>query len=301
MSETNPEQSGSNTVGLVGLGLLGSAIAEVLIEQGFEVVGFDIDPDKRSEMRECGVWSADSAAHVGEAAEYIVLSLPDTAAVLEAIEGPEGICSSGSLPRYIIDTTTGDPDETTALAGRLKDRGVAFIDATVSGSSQQMRERDVVLMVGGDEEAVEACRDILDAMSEKVFHLGTVGSGSKAKLASNLILGLNRAALAEGLVFAEKLGLDLEKLLEVLKASPAYSAAMDAKGGKMLSGEFSPQSRIRQHRKDVGLIVEYAKRAGQELPLSAVHMGLLDKAIEAGDADLDNAAVIKEIRRRCKS
>lgn len=297
--ETN--QSQTPTVGIVGLGLLGSAIAEVLIEQGFQVVGFDIDPDKRSGMRERGVWSADSAAHVAEAAKRIVLSLPDTTAVLEAIEGAEGICSSGSMPQYIVDTTTGDPDETIALAGRLKDRGIAFIDASVSGSSQQMRDDDVVLMVGGQEDAVEACRDILNAMSEKVFHLGGPGSGSRAKLAGNLILGLNRAALAEGLVFAERLGVDLEKLLEVLKVSPAYSAAMDSKGGKMLRGEFTPQSRIRQHRKDVSLILKYAQQTGQELPLSKVHMDLLDKAIEAGDGDLDNAAVIKEIRRRGES
>jgi len=286
------------TVGLVGLGLLGSAIAEVLIGQGFQVVGFDVDPDRTSALREHGVWSADSPAHIAEVAERIILSLPDTGAVLGVVEGPEGICSSGSLPQFIVDTTTGDPDETTALAGRMKDRGIAFIDATVSGSSQQMRDGDAVLMVGGEEEAVEGCRDILDAMSEKVFHLGAVGSGSKAKLASNLVLGLNRAALAEGLVFAEKLGLDPEKLLEAMKVSPAYSAAMDSKGGKMLSGDFAPQSRIRQHRKDVSLILKYAELAGQELPLSEVHMDMLDKAIEAGDADLDNAAVIEEIRRR---
>jgi 3-hydroxyisobutyrate dehydrogenase-like beta-hydroxyacid dehydrogenase len=154
-------------------------------------------------------------------------------------------------------------------------------------------------MVGGDKEVFEKCTDIFDALAEKVFYLGPSGSGSKAKLASNLILGLNRLALAEGLVFAEKLGLDLEVFLKLLKATPAYSAIMDTKGEKMLKGDFSAQARVRQHHKDVSLILKYAERAGQELPLSKVHLDVLEKAIENGDADLDNAAVIREIKRRC--
>jgi 3-hydroxyisobutyrate dehydrogenase-like beta-hydroxyacid dehydrogenase len=155
-------------------------------------------------------------------------------------------------------------------------------------------------MVGGDKAAFEACSNILEALSEKVFYVGPSGHGSKAKLASNLILGLNRLVLAEGLVFAEKLGLDLAAFLELLKTTPAYSAAMDIKGEKMLKGDFTAQARIRQHHKDVSLILKYAEKTGQELPLSKVHLDVLEKAITAGDADLDNSAVIKEIRRRSK-
>jgi 3-hydroxyisobutyrate dehydrogenase-like beta-hydroxyacid dehydrogenase len=118
------------------------------------------------------------------------------------------------------------------------------------------------------------------------------------ELSSNLILGLNRLALAEGLVFADKLGLDLKAFLELLKATPAYSAIMDTKGEKMLKSDFAPQARVRQHHKDVALILKYAERAGQELPLSKVHLEVLEKAIAAGDADLDNSAVIREIQRR---
>jgi 3-hydroxyisobutyrate dehydrogenase-like beta-hydroxyacid dehydrogenase len=153
-------------------------------------------------------------------------------------------------------------------------------------------------MVGGDRTAFETCRDIFQTLSEKVFYLGPSGNGSKAKLASNLILGLNRIALAEGLVFANKLGLELETFLEMLKATPAYSAVMDTKGKKMLSDDFTVESRIRQHHKDVSLILKYAEKYGQELPLSRVHFDALEKAIEAGDGDLDNAAIIREIKRR---
>jgi 3-hydroxyisobutyrate dehydrogenase-like beta-hydroxyacid dehydrogenase len=156
-------------------------------------------------------------------------------------------------------------------------------------------------MVGGDKAAFEKCQDIFAALSERVFYVGPSGHGSKAKLASNLILGLNRLALAEGLVFAEKLGLDLAAFLELVKTTPAYSTVMDVKGEKMLTGDFAAQARIRQHHKDVSLILKYAEQAGQELPLSKVHLDVLTKAIAAGDADLDNAAVIKELRRRRSS
>ena len=155
-------------------------------------------------------------------------------------------------------------------------------------------------MVGGDETAFKDCRDIFSALTEKVFYLGASGNGSKAKLASNLILGLNRLVLAEGLIFADKLGLELKGFLEMLKVTPAYSAAMDVKGKKMLDGDFTPQARIHQHHKDISIILKYAQKYGQELPLSEVHLDVLQKAIEAGDADLDNSAVIREIQRRQK-
>ena len=153
-------------------------------------------------------------------------------------------------------------------------------------------------MVGGEKAAFDACLAVLRALSGQVFHLGPAGSGAKAKLATNLVLGLNRLVLAEGLVFAERLGLDLESFLDLLRAGPAYSAAVDVKGAKMLQGDFTPDARLKQHYKDVSLILKYAGRAGQELPLSAVHADILAKAVEAGEGDLDTAAVIQEIRRR---
>jgi len=172
------------------------------------------------------------------------------------------------------------------------------LDAPFSGSSQQLRDRDIVFMVGGDKAAFDKCMDIFRAASEKIFYLGPSGSGSRAKLASNLVLGLNRLTLAEGLVFASKLGLEPKLFLELLKVTPAYSAAMDIKGKKMLKGDFTPQARLRQHYKDVSIILKYAEKTGQELPLSRVHLDVLQRAIEAGDGDLDNSAVIREIERR---
>ncbi|MHC4626552.1 MAG: NAD(P)-dependent oxidoreductase [Planctomycetota bacterium] len=288
----------TSKIGLVGLGLVGTAIAESLLDQQFDVVGFDISPERCHQLDESGGNSISSAADVANEVERVILSLPDTDAVRQVVEGPAGILKADSLPTRIIDTTTGDPEQTISLANRLAERSIAFLDSTISGSSKQLRDREAVFMVGGDKAEFEKCRDIFAALAEKVFYVGPAGSGSKAKLASNLVLGLNRLALAEGLVFAEKLGLDLGSFLQLLKATPAYSAIMDTKGEKMLTGDFTPQARVRQHHKDVALILKYAQDTGQELPLSNVHLDVLEKSIAAGDADMDNSAIIKEIRRR---
>lgn len=286
------------TVGLIGIGLVGAALAEHLISRGYSVVGCDIVRERTDHLQHLGGHAADSPAEVAGAVDRVLLSLPDTSAVRQVLEGPGGVLEAGRLPSYVIDTTTGDPEETIQLAKRLAERSVALLDATISGSSRQIAKREAVFMVGGDRGAFEACQDLLETLSDRVFYLGPSGAGSKAKLATNLILGLNRLALAEGLVFAETLGLDPESFLRLLKAGPAYSAAVDVKGAKMLRGDFTPEARLRQHYKDVSLILKYAGQAAQELPLSRVHAEILEKAIEAGDGELDNSAVIREIRRR---
>jgi 3-hydroxyisobutyrate dehydrogenase-like beta-hydroxyacid dehydrogenase len=290
-------------IGLIGLGLVGTAMAERLLAEQFNVVGFDIDSTKCEHLEQLGGKVVNSPTEVAEQADRVVLSLPNTEVVLEVVEGPGGILEAIPIlsgPRYIIDTTTGEPDETAALAQRLARRGIHFLDAPFSGSSRQVRDKEIVFMVGGNKTAFEECKDIFDALGEKVFYVGESGNGSKAKLASNLVLGLNRLTLAEGLVFASKLGLDPQPFLELLKVTPAYSAAMDIKGKKMLDGDFTAQARLRQHHKDVSIILKYAEKAEQELPLSKVHLDVLEKAIAAGDGDLDNSAVIREIERRIK-
>jgi 3-hydroxyisobutyrate dehydrogenase-like beta-hydroxyacid dehydrogenase len=291
----------SGNIGLIGLGLVGSAMAESLIADRFNVVGFDIDKARCKQLERLGGVAVNSPTQVAEQADRIILSLPDTDAVLQVVEGPGGILKAKKVPGYIIDTTTGEPDKTAALAKRLTEREIYFLDAPFSGSSQQIRDKEVVFMVGGEKTAYEKCVDIFNALGEKVFYLGSSGNGSRAKLASNLILGLNRLALAEGLVFAAKLGLEPWAFLELLKVTPAYSAAMDVKGKKMLECDFTPQARLRQHHKDVSIILKYAENSEQELPLSKLHLEILEKAIAAGDGELDNSAVIREIQRRSKT
>lgn len=294
------ENKETKRIGLIGLGLVGTALADTLMARGFDLIGFDIDAQRCGVLQERGMAIADSPYHIASRVDLVILSLPDSAVVERVMNGPDGVLKSDTLPAFCIDTTTGDPEDSVRFARLCADRDMAYLDATISGASRQIAARAAVFMVGGDQRAFAGCQSILETLSQKVFYLGPSGSGSCAKLASNLILGLNRAALAEGLVLAEKLGLDLERFLDLLIQTPAYSRAMDVKGQKMIEQDFAPDSRIRQHLKDVQLILRHAEKHGQELPLSAAHLDILEKALAAGDGDLDNAAVIRELRRRTR-
>jgi len=283
-------------IGLIGIGLVGVSLTKNLLSHGFDVIGFDIIKSKRLNLNQLGGKAVFSPREVALEVNRVILSLLNSDIVREVIEGPNGLLQAGKMPKYIIDTTTGDPKKTEILAKKLLNRGIYFLDSTISGSSEQIQNRQGVFMVGGNKEAFESCRVIFKALAEKYFYIGPSGSGSKAKLASNLILGLNRLVLAEGLVFAEKIGLNVKNFLSLLKSTPAYSCAMDVKGRKMIEKDFKPQSRIIQHNKDLKIILKYAKKMGQELPLTRIHKKILEEIIIAGEGEMDNSIVVKYIK-----
>lgn len=194
----------------------------------------------------------------------------------------------------IIDTTTGAPEAAIAFAERLA--GADYVDATVAGSSQLVRTGASIFICGGTDAAFARCSDLFEHCCARAFHVGPEGSGARMKLVVNLVLGLNRAVLAEGLEFARSSGIDPYQALEILKATPAYSRAMDTKGLRMLNEDFEPEARLSQHLKDVRLILESGARSGASLPLSTVHRALLEAAENAGFGAKDNSAVIKAFR-----
>jgi 3-hydroxyisobutyrate dehydrogenase-like beta-hydroxyacid dehydrogenase len=277
-------------VGLVGIGLMGSALAERLIEGGMTVVGFDTNPRRCELLGQLGGEPVASATEVVRCCDRIVLSLPDSSVVEQTLSEIGSRLTAG---RVIVDTTTGDPLRAVALGDELADGGGAYLDATISGSSAQVRSGDVTVMVGGSEPAFSQCRPLFGTFARHTFHVGPCGSGSVMKLVSNLVLGLNRAALAEGLSFAKALGIDPGQALSVLRESMAYSRIMDTKGEKMVTGDFETQARLSQHLKDVRLILQAAGEAGAELPLSRTHQELLETAEAAGLGQLDNSAIIR--------
>ena len=279
----------TSPIGLVGVGLLGTALAERMLARGLAVHGFDLDEARLVGLKELGGQSHASAASVAAACETIVLCLPDSAVVARVIDELAPAIGRRTL---LIDATTGDPAHTEQLAARLGHRGIAYIDATIAGSSEQTRRGEAVVLIGGDLEHVERATPVLASWSDRRFHLGPSGSGSRMKLVVNLVLGLNRAVLAEGLALAEACGIDLALALEVLKATPARSAAMDTKGPKMIARDFAPQARLSQHLKDVRLIRELARQAGASVPLSETHARLLSQAVAMGLGDADNSAVL---------
>lgn len=265
---------------MIGLGLLGSALADRFEQDGFAVTGYDADASR------CR--GAQSAADIAQQCRTIVLSLPTSAIASRVIEALP--LSPGTL---VIDTTTGEPAEMEAMAHRLGTAGVRYLDATVGGSSRVVSKGDAIVMVGGDASDYEAALPLLRCFARQTFHLGPCGAGARMKLAMNLVLGLNRAVLAEGLTFARALGVDPAVALEVLKAGPAYSRAMDAKGEKMLAADFTPEARLSQHLKDVRIILQEAAARQAPVPLSTVHRDLLAHAEALGFGQADNCAVIR--------
>jgi len=277
-------------VGLVGLGLLGSALAERLLAADFRVVGCDLDPERVRHFEGLGGVAAADAADIARLCPRVLFSLPtsEIAASVAAEIAPSLVPNA-----VVIDTTTGHPRQMEEIARLLADRGAAYVDATVAGSSQQAREGNVIVMAGGDGAVIDRCRDLFATFAREVFAVGPVGSGARMKLVVNLVLGLNRAVLAEGLAFARACGFNPADALRILAAGPAYSRAMDVKGEKMLRGDFTPQARLSQHLKDVRLILAEGAEVGARLPLSEVHRLLLEEVEAAGLGDADNSAIFR--------
>ena len=288
-------------IGLIGLGLVGGALAERLLAAGYGVVGYDIDESRRGELEKAGGTAVVSSREVGERCRRVFLALMTSDIVRSVVEGPDGLMEAAIPPAFIVDTSTGQPDESVAMAARLAARGTEYLDATISGSSRQIRDGEGVFMVGASPEGYEVCADLFRAVTRTAVHVGPSGSGAKAKLATNLILGLNRLVLCEGLVFAEKIGLDPSAFLSLVRKTPAYSAAVDAKGDKLLRRDYTPQSKLAQHLKDLRMVLGLADKYGQELPLARRHEEILDASVKRGDGEMDSCIVVEEIRRRIRT
>jgi len=281
-------------ISIIGVGLLGQAIVDRLLEHNYIISGFDIDDQRCQELMEKQVLVTSSAADCATSSDMLILSLPDSDIVNTVINDIKESLNPGSI---VVDTTTGPAKAARDHAGILASKGCTYLDATVAGSSTQVRNGEGVVMIGGPADTYQSLNCFFDAIAPKSFYVGEAGAGCDMKLIVNLALGLNRAVLAESLALAESAGVDKQLALDVMKSTVAYSAAMDTKGPKMVTGNFEPQARLRQHLKDVLLILEMGREHGQQLPLSELHEELLSSAVENGLGELDNSAIIELIRK----
>jgi 3-hydroxyisobutyrate dehydrogenase-like beta-hydroxyacid dehydrogenase len=297
--------SDSSQIAIVGLGLVGTAIAERLREQGYAVTGYDLRPEARAAFAEQGHGVVDRATELACLAQCVVLAVFDSHDVVQVVEGEDGLLrpdrAESRVLRSILDCSTGTPELLEALARRVQAIGIDFIEAPLSGSSLQIAKGEATMLLGGELAALQRHDQLLQAISPQRFHVGGAGMGARAKLATNLVLGLNRAALAEGMVFARLLGIEPAQFLQLVKNSPARSGAADAKGAMMVQllqgGQVQAQSRVSQHLKDVDLMLSAAAAKAQRLPLSETHAALMRATVAAGDGDLDNAAIVRQINR----
>ena len=284
----------SETIGLIGVGLLGTALATRLRRARFALLGYDPDASAQARLRALGGTCAPSPIDVARNCSRIMLSLPAPPQVLATMDRIAEYLARGSV---ILDTTTGDPELVEATAARLGLRGVAYLDSEIGGSSRQTTAGEAIVMCGGEVEAFRKCADLLGSISDRVFHTGPAGTGTRMKLALNIAIGLHRAVLAESLEFAAANGIDRASALDILRSGPAFSKAMDIKGRKMIEGDFTPEARLAQHLKDVRLILQTGDMRGARLPLSRVHESLLSEAVERGFGAEDNSAIIKIFAR----
>ncbi len=286
--------TGNGSVGVIGLGLMGSALSARLIEAGFVPVGFDIDAGR------CRAFSADGGELAVSATELLsrcrtiivaVFDAPQVEKLLAELERSEYLAQS-----VMICTTTCAPDEIMAIAKRAAAIGLPLVEAPISGTSAEVRDGSAMALVAGEPDAIEAAAPVLDIISPQRVNAGAIGGASRTKLALNLILQNNRAALAEGIAFAESLGLEPKSFLAIARQSAAYSAVMDTKGEKMLMRDFTPQSHIAQTLKDAELILGEAQHRNLRLPVTSTQADLLRAAIALRGGECDSSAIIEAIR-----
>ncbi len=285
-------------IGLIGVGLMGSAMGEQLLGAGYEVQGYDIDAGRMSALEERGGRAVASPGAAAEGAKSVILSLMTTDIIQKVCFGAGGITETHPEGLLIIDTSTSRPEDSIENARRLRELGIGFVDAGLSGSSQHIRTKNIVAVVGGEKADFDRAEPILKTFARAVYHLGPSGTGARTKLIINLILGLNRLAVAEGLVLGMKAEMDMEVLLAVLKDSFAYSKAMDNRGERMINAHYEdPESRLFQHHKDVGLMLEQGHNLGAPLPLTSVLKQILVDAEANGQGQWDTGSTIEVLRR----
>lgn len=290
--------SGAGPVGLVGLGLMGTAMAGRLLAAGFEVHGFAPRREVTEAHAARGGIACASVAEVARRCPVVLLSLPDGATTRAVCLGDGGISEAAAPGTVVVDTTTTDPDDAVAVATALADWGIAFFDAGLSGSSTAVESGDVLAVLGGVAQDLPPARRVLDAFCARVVLVGGPGDGMRAKLVINQVHALNRLALAEGLVLAELMGMDLDRMLEVLAGSAAASKATDTWGARMAAGRHHPpQSRVRTGLKDADLIAALGRRHNAPMPALSQYVQLMQAAVAGGLGDADNSAIIEVLRR----
>jgi 3-hydroxyisobutyrate dehydrogenase-like beta-hydroxyacid dehydrogenase len=281
-------------ISVIGLGLMGTPIATLLMKAGYRVTGFDIVKKQIFDLVPLGLRAVNSSKAAAFGADLILLSLPNWKAVLEAVEGKDGVMAGVRKGQIVVDTSTSPPWESKALGKRLARKGIEWMDIPISGSSAQARVGNMVFMAGGKRAVYEKIKPVFDRIGKKTVYVGKSGDGATLKLVINHTLYLNQAAAIEGLVLGLKAGLNPDVLFEVITSGAASSDLLLARGKDMLQGNFSPKGPVVLANKDLALSLETARQLGVVLPVGALYQQLLLKAHYNG-WDREDATVVMRI------
>lgn len=282
-----------DNIAVIGLGLMGTPLVTLLLKAGYRVTGCDIVETRASALVPLGMAAANSPRDAAAGAWLTLLSLPNWDAVLQVVEGPEGILAGAGPGQIVVDTGTSPPRETAAMAAKMSEKGIDWLDVPISGSSAQAREGNMVFMAGGRREAFEKIKPVLDKIGKKTVYVGKNGAGAMLKLVVNHILYLNEAAAIEGLVLGMKAGLDPEIMYDAIVSGAASSDLIASRGKEMLAGRFEPKGPVGVAVKDMGLILEMAGHLGVMLPLGGLYQQFLLEARHRGWEREDATAVMK--------
>jgi len=279
-------------VGLIGLGIIGSAFARNLLEDGDQVLGFDIIPERMAALAAMGGSSASSPREVADRSDVIMTAVASLGALATIAGGPEGLIRSGRRGFVVADVSTLPIDEKESVHRDLAAAGIPMLDCTISGTGLQAAARQLVFMASGDHAAIAAVAPVLQRLGKAVYDVGAFGNGSKMKFVANLLVAVHTASTAEALLLAERAGLDLGQVMEVIGSGVGSSRMWDIRGPLILESRYQPPAaKVSQFVKDTHLIADFARSMGSPTPLLDRAAALYEQALAQGLAESDAASV----------
>lgn len=283
-------------VGFIGLGIMGRPMAHNLIKGGHELVVYDKFASVE-DLVGAGAVAASSSADVARQTDVVITMLPNSPHVVEAIRGEDGILAGARPGLIVVDMSSIAPATSQQLEEAAREQGVILLDAPVSGGEPKAIDGTLAIMVGGDQETFEAVKPVLDLLGSSVTRVGEIGSGNVTKLANQMIVALNIAAVSEALTLATKAGVDPEAVFQAIRGGLAGSTVMDAKVPMILEGTFEPGFRIELHIKDLQNALDTAHAQHVAVPLSAAVMEILQSLAAHDEGHLDHSAVVLHYER----
>ena len=284
-------------VGVIGLGKMGKPMTRNLLKAGFEVIVHNRSPAAVTELVDSGAVDGRNPENVAGQCDIVITSLPDPPAVRAVYLDSNGLVSHARAGQIFIDTSTVDPGLSRELHDVVSAKGASFLDAPVSGGVAGAEAGTLTIMVGGEAEAFERARVVLEALGQRLHHVGPSGAGTVIKLANQLLVGINMAAVAEAMVLGVKAGADPEKMLEVLSTSFGGSRMLDRGVPLIVDRKFAGATPVDLIRKDLGLIADLANDLGVPLVTGNQARAVFDQAHDADHGDEDMTAIVIEIER----
>ncbi|WP_226037073.1 2-hydroxy-3-oxopropionate reductase [Aquibacillus saliphilus] len=284
-------------VGFVGLGIMGKPMAGHLIKDGFETYLLDLNRDAVNELVNLGGHACNTNKEIAEKCDVIFTMLPAAKHVSQVLFADDGLAENGKPDTIIIDMSSLSPEDTKSFANRLQEYGIHMIDAPVSGGEPMAIEGKLSIMAGGNEEHYNQVLPLFQSMGENIVHVGANGAGSATKLANQIIVSINLAALSEASVFASKSGIDLNKMYEAISGGLAGSAVMDAKMPQIIDRNFEPGGRIEINYKDLGNVQSSANAIGVPLPVTNLVKEVFSSQIANGNGKKDHSFIIDFFER----